>query len=84
MSNYLVPPINPNHEVRVGWDPPLNTYFAHVIDTTKDEDDLDRDVLWSGYMPNQIHDLEEIKIAVKPYANIPEVILHNMYGEAHA
>jgi hypothetical protein len=67
----------------IGWDPQLNTYFAHVIDETKNEDDEGRDVLWIGRAPNEIHDIEVIKTKVSPYAKVPEKFLNKMYGDAN-
>jgi hypothetical protein len=83
MSNYNVPPINPKHEVMVGWDPQLNTFFAHVIDSTKAEDEWGRDVFWIGCTPNEIHGIETIKRNLEPYANIPEGTLSRMYGDTN-
>jgi hypothetical protein len=83
MSNYSFKGNNPNHEVMVGWDPPLNTYFAHVLDVSKNEDDNGRDLLWIGCTPNEIHDLETITRELAPYARVSEVTLARMYSDAN-
>ena len=77
-------PRNPNHEILVGWDPPLNTYFVHVIDTTKEEDDKKRDILWIGTSPGEIHDVVKIANAVRPYTKrIPFKTMDKIYRDAN-
>lgn len=41
----------PNQSVVVGWDNPLQTYFAQVYDSNVDEDE--NPVLWLGAMPGR-------------------------------
>lgn len=84
MSNYNIPPRDAVHEVMVGWDPQMNTFFAHVIDQTKDEDEEGRDVLWIGCDPNEIHDVEVLRAKLQNYALLSEDILSTLYREAHA
>lgn len=84
MSTYQVPPREENHEVVLGWDPPLNTFFLHVIDTTKNEDDPERDVIWIGCKPKEIHDLEVIIAAVLPYSVVSEEMWAQLYRDANA
>jgi hypothetical protein len=67
MSNYTVTPKNPDHTVMVGWDAPLNTFFAHVIDEIKNEDEKGRDVYWVGCRPNEILDLQTLLTGIQPY-----------------
>jgi hypothetical protein len=67
MSSYILEATNPNIEIMVGWDPGLNTYFAHVIDTVKEEDDPSRTLAWIGTMPDHVHDVDVIVDAVLPY-----------------
>ena len=68
MSRYQIPASRPEHDIVVGWDPPLNTLFAHVTDMTKDEDDDGLDVLWIGCTLNEIHDVDELIKKIRPYA----------------
>jgi len=85
VSRYEVPAKDVNHNVVVGWDAPLNTYFAHVIDTLKDEDDRGRDVLWIGTTPGEIFDVAVVVRQVQPYvkrpADIPAVGLYRDANE---
>ncbi len=44
MSRYVIAPHAAHHQVIVGWDPPMQTLFGQVFDTTVEEDDADRQV----------------------------------------
>jgi hypothetical protein len=83
MSHYLIPARKSKDEVRVGWDPMQNTYFAHVIDMTKDEDDEDRDVLWIGTTFNEVHSLEILEATLLEFAVMSEDMKHQLYGDAN-
>ncbi|WP_234729388.1 hypothetical protein [Acidocella facilis] len=39
MSRYTIPSFNPRFEIVVGWDWPMRTYFAQVLDNENPEDD---------------------------------------------
>lgn len=67
MSNYRVYATDPKLEISAGWDPMLNTFFAHVVDTTKAEDEEGRDVLWVGCTRNEILESDKIMDALRPY-----------------
>ncbi|GGN39789.1 hypothetical protein FHR83_006641 [Actinoplanes campanulatus] len=69
-------------EVVVGWDRPLNTFFAQVFDVHKPEDDAE--VLWIGVSLREIHDPQQVIDAVRPYAQIPADLEFRLYQEAHA
>lgn len=43
----------------IGWDVPLHTYFAQVIDTSISEDE-DRVIAWLGGMPPYYRDLDAL------------------------
>lgn len=85
LSNYLVAPTKEKHEIWAGWDPMLNSYFAHVIDVEKAEDEEDRDVLWIGTRPNEIHDVTVVIDALVPYMLYDaNELLDNLYRDANA
>lgn len=48
MSRHHLVALDPAHEVVVGSDRPLRTFFAQVTDVTADEDSDARTVLWIG------------------------------------
>ena len=80
MSRYPLKAKDSNHEVVVGWDPPQNSFFAHVIDVSKDEDDEARDVLWIGCRYKECHRVEEIISKIRPYVDLTS----KEYGELTA
>lgn len=49
MSRHQLDSFNPVHEVAIGWDPPMHTYFAQVLDTTASEESDAYEVLWIGH-----------------------------------
>ena len=48
MSRHELVPLDRAHQVVVGWDRPLHTFFAQVLDVAADEDGDTRTVLWVG------------------------------------
>lgn len=86
MSRRYLKPRKSYHEVVVGWDPPLQTFFVQVRDLRPDQrftggvlDDL---VLWKGASAiGEICDVDELIAVVAPYAFISpwmrESLLHD-------
>ena len=70
MSRYDVQAKEPDkYTVIVGWDKPLQTYFAQVI-----RKDSDRDfdpALWKGINPREISSVADLQQALKDYVDIP-------------
>jgi len=71
MSRHDLTPFNPAHETVVGWDPPLRTFFAQVLDTTADEEDANYEVLWIGTRFREVPDPATVIAAVAPFASVP-------------
>ena len=75
MSRHVLRPVNPAHSVTVGWDRPLRTFFAQVIDETADEDSDGWTVLWIGCTYEEVPRPELAVKAVEGYAMIsPELV----------
>jgi len=72
MSQYTPKPKDRYHSVLVGWDPPLSTFFAHVINTAKTEDSKGYDVYWVGCNPGEITTLDPFMTNLKPYVDLSE------------
>ena len=71
MTRYYIQARQQRHEIVIGWDKPLHTYFAQVWD----EDQLSDDpVLWVGVAFGQVPSCEQLEHLLKPYADIPEDI----------
>ncbi len=69
MSRYNLQSKDPNHIVVVGWDRPLNTFFAQVRIAGADEEA--RPLLWFGVSGDGIHDIDEVKRRLSPFAIVP-------------
>lgn len=72
MSRYDIKPKNPEHVVVVGWDAPLNSFFAQV--KLKAADEEADPLLWFGATAPRIHDIDEVKRRLAPFADIPNEI----------
>lgn len=83
MSTYECLGNNPDHEVIYGWDPAVNSYFFHVIDKTKEEDEEGYDVLWVGTTPNEILDLEELRVIAEEYIDFTSEMWIDLYSDAN-
>ncbi len=79
MSRHSIPGRNADHDVVVGWDPPLQTYFAIVLDPTKDEEDAAYNPLWLGADRfaeiDRVHDLQE---RLRPFADIEPAVMRQL------
>jgi hypothetical protein len=71
-------------EVVVGWDPPMNTYFVQVWDKTLDKTAPASELLWIGFHPNEITDVEHVREAVAPWVQLPGDVIRALYAEAHS
>jgi hypothetical protein len=76
MSRHTLTPLDgkENLTVVVGWDPPLRTYFAQVMDFTAENEDADDeqiDHLWIGTDWDEIQQPGQVLDAVRPYATVP-------------
>lgn len=81
MSRHVIP--HPDGlEVVVGWDPPLNTFFAQVFAGGSDVDDP-TELLWVGCSPREIHNVEQVRSAVAPWVPLPEGVARALYADAH-
>ena len=82
MSRHQIRARDPNHKVIVGWDHPLLTYFAQVIDRKKEDvGDDDKFVLWIGTSPHEIYEIDDLRREIRPYAYFPEDIAAKLYGD---
>lgn len=85
MPSFDIPMRNAHHKANVGWDQEKNTYFLHIMDMSKEEDDQGYDVLCLGGRPNEVWDLETIDGAVRAYNGngLPNSIRLEMYRAAN-
>ena len=74
MSRYRATSFNPNLDLIVGWDPPLQTFFWQVFDLTVAENEDDY-VTGGGQWTNEIPTLNELNHAIKEYGEVTTEIL---------
>lgn len=82
MSQHKLPPHVAGREVLIGWDPPFGSFYVHVTDPTKDEDDVAYDLLWIGCSPGEIPAAEEAVEAVRPFARVPDGLVDLLGADA--
>jgi hypothetical protein len=83
VSRYDLPAAAAGLEVVVGWDPPLRTFFAQAWDRRLDEDDPAAELLWIGCSFGEIGDVEKVREAVAPWAQVPDAVIRSLYADAH-
>jgi hypothetical protein len=74
MSRYYIPPQQPGPTVIVGWDNPLCTFFAHVVDPAI-EDDEAACLLWIGTAPAAIPTVAALQAQLTGWATISSAIV---------
>jgi hypothetical protein len=70
MSRYTIPNARgaPDQRVTtVGWDAPLNTYWATAIDPPASIDGEDVEVFWIGYTPCALPDVASLVTALREH-----------------
>jgi len=76
MSRHDLIPFSKNYDVTVGWDPPLETFFAQVEDLLlARQDDDDAMVVWVGTSYREILRPEDLAVHVAQYAALTDVDL---------
>ncbi|MDE1905785.1 MAG: hypothetical protein KGH75_04975 [Rhodospirillales bacterium] len=76
MSRYEFQGRDARHTIAVGWDNPLQTYFAQVSQPVEDEDEEDPIILWIGAdRPGEILSVEDLASQLAPFADLaPELL----------
>jgi hypothetical protein len=73
--------MEPRYEIVLGWDNPLESFFVQVWDRSSDEEDP---VLWMGAKPGEVATVEALAALVRPYGEIPDVILARLREDVAA
>jgi hypothetical protein len=85
MSRYEIPARNPQHIIAVGWDNPLNTFFAQVSRPVENEDGEDPIILWLGASrPREIVSVEDLAQHLEPYAALSPEMLDQLRADRAA
>jgi len=72
MSRYTLVGKKLHHTIILGWDNPLETYFAQVWDERSADDDPE---VWAGTDVGEVETVESLTHILAPYAEIPEEIV---------
>lgn len=72
MSRYTIPAIIPYITVVVGWDNPLETFFAQVTREPDGEDESDPIVFWIGAFPGEVRAAEDLAKPLASYATLSD------------
>ena len=83
MSRYSVPAQDPRLTVIVGWDNPLQTFFAQVFDPLIEEDD-EAYRLWIGTALQEIPTVAALQAQLAGWATIPADIVEHLARDQHA
>lgn len=73
MSRHEIPARDRSLSVVVGWDNPLQTFFAQVTRPERADDDGDDDhmLLWVGTEPREVITVEDLARHLAPFADLP-------------
>lgn len=79
MSRYRIIGHRAEHEVVVGWDNPLQTYFVQVFPPEPaDPDEDERPLAWLGGFPDELPTLEALMKVLKPYAALTQETMQQL------
>jgi hypothetical protein len=67
-------------EIAIGWDGPLGTFYAQVLDTAAEEED--QELLWDGTDPYQYPEPGPLIDLLRRYAEIPDGLADDLKQEA--
>src|SRR6266571_402643 len=83
MSRYRIAAQDPAVTAIVGWDNPLQTFFAHVFDPSIEEDE-EADLLWIGTALQAIPAVAPLQAQLAGWATIPPDTVHRLTQDQHA
>lgn len=75
MSRHTLTPRDATHEVVVGWDGPMQTFFAQVFRTVAGEEDDDTPLLWLGCAQGEVREPEDLATPLAPWAALPAEVI---------
>ena len=70
--------------VVVGWDRPLQTFFAQVFTPTDDEPKESEPTIWLGTEPGELPTPEAAFAVVVPYAEVPATLAGQLDADMRA
>ena len=80
MSRHRIAALEPAHEVYVGWDEPLGSYFGQVYDPARPEEE--NPIYWVGAgNPRQYPEIEGLARAMTQFAVIPMETVRTLFRD---
>ena len=70
MSRYEIPTRAPDLTAAVGWDNPLQSFFAQVSRPEEGDDEEDNMILWVGAAPREVVTVEDLAQHLAPFADL--------------
>jgi hypothetical protein len=80
MSRHILKPLDSNHKVVLGWDPPLHVFHPGPCLTIEEDSEKDQMVVWIGADLEEVT-LEEVMVLAKEYAIIPPQLETTIRGD---
>lgn len=82
MSRHEIPAFDPLNTVIVGWDHPLQTFFAQVKSRLLEKTDPDDPfLLWVGCSLREIYEIEDLAAALRSFAELTVELRVTLYGD---
>jgi hypothetical protein len=80
MSRHEIAAKDPNHQVFVGWDHPMQTFFVQVYDRSKAGTDAEL-INWRGTRLREIYEVDNVRSAVGRFAELTADMASTLYGD---
>lgn len=87
MSRHILPPRAGHPDVicaAVGWDRPLQTFFAQVCFRTEEEPEEGEALIWQGTEPGELPTPEAAIAVVAPYVEVPADLAERLAADMGA
>jgi hypothetical protein len=80
MSRHEISANNPAFKIIVGWDHPLQSFFAQVIERAKEHED-DKFALWIGTGAREIYEVEQLANRIRRFVDLSPEIRAKLYAD---
>ena len=87
MSRYVLQPKPDKQNVvcaTVGWDRPLQTFFAQVFFCTEGEPDEGEALIWVGTKPGELLSADGVIALIAPHVDVFEDLADRLTADMHA
>lgn len=81
MSRYTIPSFEPHFQIVIGWDWPMRTFFAQVLDMTKQPGEEGFTRVWVGGTFDEIQSPEALRAPIAAYADITDDMVATLHAD---